>query len=118
MISQAEIPNIAIGTRIIVTGDFGSLAIVEVERTTQTMIVLSNGTKIHKKNGDIVGKQPYSRSSVELGTPEKIFVVKIEIKKRNLIRKINAFERYEDLSIGALEGILLLIDSADKGEKQ
>jgi len=116
MIRADELPKIDIGTKIVCTTGAGGISIATVDRLTSTMIILSNGTRLYRKSGEIVGKDSYSRAFVELGTPEKLSQIREVIKKKKLIQKIRKFDEYEELDIDTLEAVLLILENQNKGK--
>jgi hypothetical protein len=59
--------------------------VVKVERTTQTQIIISNGTKYKKSDGNFIGGNSFTYDYVSIPKDDEIE----EIRKLNFVKKIS-----------------------------
>lgn len=59
-----------------------------VAKVTETMIIISGGTRFRRGNGDLVNKDKWERSFIRPSTPEEIKQIQDEKKKDDLATKL------------------------------
>jgi hypothetical protein len=101
---------------ILVDYNFGKKMLMKAERITKTMIVLSNGTRIRRNNGKIVGADIYDRRRATIAKEEDIVMY---IKQRYISYILN-FLKSEDAMIVDIDDVkhIYKIISEYNGDKQ
>lgn len=105
--------DLKIGDTIIVEKlDSNQPSLDTVERLTKTQIITKKGAKFSKKDGCEVGIKGYYARKLIVPTKDKLFEVHQDIYKKTLVKVLENFKSYDELSIETLEMLFATVGIA------
>ena len=83
--NKESLENLKVGDRVFYDSR-STIGIYAIARLTQTQIILKNGQRFRRKDGWLIGRDPWAATMIRSLTPERVEAVALVRLRREAIR--------------------------------